>query len=153
MKDGTLDYLTKKHRTLINSYKTPDGRYSKHCGMIALEVGQRLLEEGKIPKIRMIRLTIDSPRHIRRTGLIPRVFKDRWYEGGGSHQVCCESELAYDPLLIKPVKVTDYSILMFGENLPLELMWDTEDIRKLTQNLPNQERPIANFKNRCEVKK
>jgi len=108
--NSTLDYLAEKHSTLINGYRTLDGKNSESCGLIALEISQRLLEEGKYPHLKSV-----SDKEY----LVPLMFKGnvKW----GLHVFCCEHDIVYDPILDKPTHINNYLKLVFGKRLSVRV--------------------------------
>ena len=128
--ESTLDYLVRKHETLVNDYRTPDGKYREHCGLIAIEVAQRLLAEGKTPRIEKVAEEVHERGFIHSLDLVPLIFRDKWTEGWGAHQVCCTDSMAYDPLLGKAVPIKDYCSLMFGKDISMRTLIASEEIKQ-----------------------
>ena len=125
--ESSIEYLLRKHKTLVNGYRTPNGKRMEICQALAVEVGERLLAEGKAPEIRRLNADYAKNTPASSHGLIPVMFKNKWREGWISHQVCCEGGLVYDPLLGKPVEIKDYSMLMFGRDISLDELIRTDE--------------------------
>lgn len=125
-----LDYLTTKHTALIAELGENDGS-SALCGVVAAEVAQRLLDEGKSPRIEDVsEWTYENGKLTHVKTLIPTIFKNKWTEKGGwgCHVVCCADNIAYDPLLGEPVPVNEYCKLLFGEDIPMEVTVPPEEM-------------------------
>jgi len=114
---ATSRYMERMHRQLVGDYLNEDGTERAACGIIAVEVGNLLKREGKYPGIRSM-TSFDLPSNVRGS-LMPLIFKGKWDTGWGSHHVCWESGLIYDPLIGEPVHEGDYSQKMFGFYVPL----------------------------------
>ncbi|MBL7100765.1 MAG: hypothetical protein ISS23_02300 [Nanoarchaeota archaeon] len=126
--ESALEYMARKHVTLINDYRTPCGNYSESCGIIAIELAERLLSEGKEPYIMKVAEDVFS------SGFITcKVLKPLTYEGRirwGAHQVCCWDGKVYDPILDKPVSLKDYFKLVFGEEVEISVLIPSNEINE-----------------------
>jgi hypothetical protein len=110
--DSVLEYMANKHATLANDYKTSDGK-TDYCVSIAEQLFLMLITQGKVPSIVKVHNKTDGKN------ITPKVFNGRiqW----GEHHICCESSLAYDPMVSsKPVKLEDYLKTAFEEDVELE---------------------------------
>lgn len=127
--ETTLEYLVRKHSTLKNDYKMPDGNFVESCSIIALEVARRLLEEGKSPYIISFR---DDTSSIK-----PRIYSERvtW----GAHIVCCENDLAYDPMLGQPYPLKKYTYIAFGRKVHSHVMLTKEKTKQKLSELASEE--------------
>lgn len=123
----TIGYLVQKHQALQNDYRTSDGRHSESCTLIALEVAELLLAEGKNPEIRTMAEDISTERYVHPKTLRPLLYEGRveWY----AHQVCCAEDIAYDPLVGRPVPVQEYSRTVFGEDVTMKTSMTPEKVR------------------------
>ncbi|MCH8004405.1 MAG: hypothetical protein IH934_07300 [Nanoarchaeota archaeon] len=114
--ESTLEFLTSKHATLINDYKTPDGRFNEGCGTIAKRVARRLLIEGKTPYIIEIQGRIkDIGGNRERLTPIPYSGRISW----GCHLVCCADGVAYNPMLGEPLPIEQYCQRAFEEDVDI----------------------------------
>jgi hypothetical protein len=123
------DYISKKHQTIVNDYKTPDGRYSEHCGLVALEVANLLIKDGYEPYIMKIGAIVKENGFVCSKKLTPKIYEGRvsW----GAHQVCSCGGLAFDPILDKPVSMKNYTKEVFGENIKTEILFSTKEIKEI----------------------
>jgi hypothetical protein len=126
--ESALEYIANKQRTLINNYRTPDNQYAESCCLIALDIAERLLEEGKTPHIILIRgKVIDSIGN--RQSIIPKPYDGRvtW----GAHQVCCVNGIAYDPMISKePISIKNYANMAFFGDVDIEIVIGRDKIRE-----------------------
>lgn len=124
--DQIAEYMAKKHRTLADDYRTPDGRYRESCAAIAIDIAERFLAEGKNPNITIIRgRFVDA---FNREAISPRPYQGRitW----GVHQVCGLDNLVYDPMISpEPVAVKDYCQLAFLGRVEIEVVVPPEKVR------------------------
>ena len=121
-----LDYLRKKHQTIVNCYKDEDGKFSESCGLIAIDIAELLQQEMLEPNIMII------PGQIQNHGidLVPIIFKGK-IEPWGAHQVCCCNGLAFDPILGFPIAIKDYTRAVFGEEISMRIVITSEEIREI----------------------
>ena len=68
-----LDYLCNKHSTIANDYRAPDGRYSEHCGLIAIDIAKLLLAAGRQPYIAKVSEDVREGSVIRSKTLTPTI--------------------------------------------------------------------------------
>ncbi|MBL7100778.1 MAG: hypothetical protein ISS23_02365 [Nanoarchaeota archaeon] len=126
--ESALEYMARKYATLANDYRTPCDNYSESCGIIAIELAERLLSEGKKPYIMKVAEDEFLP------GIITcKVLKPLAYEGRvrwGAHQVCICDGKAYDPILDKPAPTKDYSKLVFGEDIEMATLIPPDKIEE-----------------------
>jgi hypothetical protein len=116
---ATLEYMANLHPTLINDYRTPDNKYCESCYCIAINIAKRLLDEGKSPYILEIYGKLKDS--INRESIIPKPFNGRVIWEG--HQICCENNLAYDPMISsKPVSLDYYFNLAFEGEVEKEIV-------------------------------
>jgi len=123
-----LDYLRNKHATIMNDYRTPDGHYSEHCGLIAIDIAKLLLASGRQPYIAKVSEDVREGGIIRSKTLSPTIYEGRvtW----GAHQVCCCDGQAFDPMIDGPVAVEDYTRTVFGEDVEMEVLIPHEQIEE-----------------------
>lgn len=123
-----LDYLREKHNTIINDYRTPDGRYVEHCGLIAIDIAQLFLSAGKKPYIAEVSEDVHEGGFIHSKELAPIIYEGRvtW----GAHQVCCCDGQAFDPILDGPVPVEEYAKIIFGEDIKMSVLIPYEQIEE-----------------------
>lgn len=110
-----LSYLAAKNKALKNNYKDVHGEYSESCTLIASDVADLLLKEGKHPYIMRIRGKHTAESDAR---LIPSPFEGRieW----GAHIVCVCECLVYDPIVLEPMPVEEYMNQVFNGEGELE---------------------------------
>lgn len=117
--NSTLEYMSNLNLTLVEDYRTPDKKNFESCAIIAEDIAERLLSEGKFPYIIKIQgKLIDS---INRELIIPKPFEGRvsWI----AHLVCCENNLVYDPMVSsEPVKMDDYFKMAFEDEVEMNVL-------------------------------
>ena len=129
--ESALEYIARKHKTLVNDYRTPDKNYVESCTFIANEIAKLLLQEGKKPQIMFIRgKLIDT---INTETLVPVQFNGKVEWGG--HQVCFADGLAYDPLLDKPAPIEKYYKKAFNQELTVEVSVPFDELKKNQRKL------------------
>lgn len=114
-----MDYLSKKHQTLKNDYRTEDGKYSEHCGLISIEIAELLLQEGERPSLNFVRGNeVKESGLIHNRPLLPKIYEGRvsW----GVHIVCAVGNTILDPMVGKPMNAEDYRREVFTEQVNLE---------------------------------
>jgi hypothetical protein len=128
--ETALKYMAKKHATLANNYRTPDGKHSESCGCIAVDIAKILLTENRLPYIaRVWGRLVDN---VNRTSIIPRPFGGRisW----GVHQVCCEGGSVYDPMIgIVPVAIDNYCKKAFRGEVEMGVLVNQAEIREFVR--------------------
>ena len=78
--------------------------------MVASDIAERLLAEGRMPHITRFR---GKPYGDNHKSLVPQVYKGRI--SFGIHLVACVDGQAYDPMIgVKPVPVEEYGKISFG---------------------------------------
>ena len=110
---SATDYVQKKNAEVrVGGYW--------NCLIVAQEVASLLLAEGFTPWIARLRKTEVSSGRVFHAPLIPRVpgLSLAWT----THYVCCCEGIAYDPLAGRPLALDSYTLEVFGEELPLEVM-------------------------------
>ncbi len=102
-----LDYLRKKHSTIVNDYRASDGRYSEHCGLIAIDIAKLFLDAGRRPYIAKVAEDVNEGGCIQSKSLEPTMYEGRisW----GAHQVCVCDGQVFDPMLGEPVAIESYT--------------------------------------------
>jgi hypothetical protein len=128
--NSALEYMANLHPTLANDYKTPDGKHSESCGLIAADIAERLLTEDKVSYIARVQgKLVDS---INRASIVPKPFQGRisW----GAHQVCCENGLAYDPMIApKPVAIDIYCEMAFEGEVEMDVLIAQDRVREFVE--------------------
>ncbi len=114
---SVMDYLREKYLTLRNNYKTPDGRYSESCGLIACDIAKLFLDEGEKTSLFNVKgeTLIDG---VNRKAIAPRIYEGNVEWGG--HKVCVRENIVYDPMVGKPMKIEEYASEIFYEPVILE---------------------------------
>lgn len=123
-----LDYIRDKHSTIKNDYKTPDGRYSEHCGLIAIDIAKLLIAAGRQPYIAKISEDVREGELIHSKTLKPTIYEGRvtW----GAHQVCCCDGQVFDPILDMPIAIAEYAKEVFGEDIKMSVLIPHEQIEE-----------------------
>ncbi len=128
-----IEYLENKHKTIINDYCTPDGKYAESCSLIAIDIANLLLNEGKEhPQIFIIRgwPIFENGLKGRKT-LEPILFNGR--VKFGAHQFCICDGIVYGPLLKEPIGIKKYPNEVFGKgNFIIEKVFSTKRIKELS---------------------
>jgi len=123
----SLEYMNNLYPALSKDYKTEDGKYNESCYCIAINIAKRLLDEGKSPYI--IKIYGKLKDGVNREAIIPKPFNGRviW----GAHQICCENNLAYDPMISpEPVSLDDYFKIAFEGNVEKKISMPQERMSK-----------------------
>lgn len=123
-----IDYLQQKHQSIVNDYHTVDGKYSEQCGLIALEIADSLIKDGREPCIMEVSEYVIKNGSIHSKKLSPKIYGGRvsWR----AHQVCFCDGLAFDPILDEPISTQDYTKEIFGENIKTEILLPTDKIKE-----------------------
>jgi len=117
--DSVSKYLSEKHATLANDYRTPDGKYSESCTLIAADVAKLLLAGGKKPHIVSVRGTpVSNSSFIATEPLFPVQYSGRVRWGG--HVVCVYDGLVYDPMVGRTVPLDQYGKEAFGADVTMK---------------------------------
>lgn len=125
-------YLAKKNKTLMNDYRTPDGKYAEHCGLIAVDIAKMLLQEGKRPSLVSIRgKRVANPDIVANEPLIPVQYGGRVQWGG--HIVCVCEGVVYDPMIGEPLPLATYAQEAFGADVDMETDVDEDRIADLVK--------------------
>lgn len=122
-----LDYLTKANKTILNDYKTSD----EHCWLIAIDIAKLFIASGKEPYIMKIFEEFYENGFIHSKNLKPLVYKDQvtwWY-----HEVCCYRNDVFDPIIGNPVKINEYTQIIFGESINMEILIPKNQIREFVE--------------------
>lgn len=124
--EKSLEYLTKNHERLSKDYRMPDGIHSDACIIIACDIADELIKEGKNPHIlRFVGKPIDAIYN--RKSISPKLSSAKlsW----GCHLVCCLDNLAYDPMVdSKPIPLEEYPKRAFYEEVDIEVAVPKEEI-------------------------
>ncbi|MBU3905076.1 MAG: hypothetical protein KJ906_02935 [Nanoarchaeota archaeon] len=126
-------YLIELHRQLIremrfNRYsRLPDRKFINHCDVVAADISKRLLEDDKISQVLEFSKYTDEKLKL----ITPQLYggKVQWK----LHLVCDCNNLIYDPMLEKPIKIADYSKMVFGEYVPRVVHVSKNDIVKFIE--------------------
>jgi hypothetical protein len=104
-------FLATKARTLSHDYRNEHGQL-EHCGLLAMDVARLILQEGGHPSMYSIRgSVIDSVGN--RKSLTPKQYNGSIIWGG--HTVCENQGLIYDPMVGRPVPLSQYLEETFTE--------------------------------------
>jgi len=111
-------HLKKLHSELIrgmrfNKYSNlPDRKFLIRCDAIAAEISEKLLEDSKEPCVLEFSRYDDENRNL----ITPSLYggKIQWK----LHLVSSSDSRVYDPMLDRPVSVSNYSKMVFGEHVP-----------------------------------
>ncbi|HEX8492994.1 MAG TPA: hypothetical protein VF658_09150 [Pyrinomonadaceae bacterium] len=97
-----------------------------NCLVAARKLSALLLAEGRNPWIGRLRKREDRGDHIFHGPLIPRPLgiAAAWT----THYVCCCEEMAYDPLAGKTIRLEEYSLRVFGEQISMEVFVSTHEL-------------------------
>lgn len=133
-------YMENKHETLKNNYRTPDGQYIEHSTLIACDIADILLKEGKKPYIMSVGQQIKEGSFITNKKLIPKAFGSEVIFF--AYHVCCCDEMAFDPILEKPVEIDKYSETVFGEEIHMEVLIPQAKIKEFVSRGNNKAKTI-----------
>jgi hypothetical protein len=112
-----VDYLHEISATL-------DDCYPADCVTHACRLGELLLAEGKKPWIARLRDVQQVASGVFHGRLTPIRLAGRKGPTWTTHYVACDGDLVYDPLVVNPVAIADYSIAAFGRDIPIERLLD-----------------------------
>lgn len=129
------EYLRKKHSTLINNYRTPDGKYSESCLLIAIDIAKLLIEAGRNPYIMIVQQNVRERGYITLKELVPRLYRGRvtWF----THLVCCCDGYVYDPILRIPlgIEINDYCKIVFGKDIDMKIKIPCHEMKDFIPNI------------------
>ena len=129
--DPLSSFLASKHEELLNDYRTPDGEYVQFCTQIAAKVAGILKAQGKSPYL--LQITGEpEPDGLGTRYLVPKQYDGRvkW----GSHFICCESGIVYDPMVGEPMPLDTYTSTVFSENVVAKPYVSSEDIAQTIED-------------------
>ena len=117
--------MADKNNTILNDYRTPDEQHSEHCGLIAADLAKLFIASGKEPYIMKVS---EDLHEIHFKSLEPLVYEGRvsW----GAHQVCCYEDKAFDPIVGKPINISQYTQTVFGESINMEILIPKNQIKE-----------------------
>jgi hypothetical protein len=113
-----VNYLTEVNKTLVNDYRTSDGKHAEACSLIAIDIARILLAEGKKPKLVLIS---------GKTGLLKPIQYGGRVSWGG-HTVCVCEGLAYDPMIGRPLPINEYIRQAFGSDVEVKTTISEEEM-------------------------
>lgn len=104
------EFMIQKRVELLNN------DYRAACGLIAWEIAEMFIAAGESPTTIFFSKDINDGIVITSEPLFPLIFQGRvkW----GSHEVAVNRGLVYDPILGYPVRINEYSQLVFGKEIP-----------------------------------
>jgi hypothetical protein len=130
-KNPVLEYLREKHRTLKDDYRTADGK-NEICGLVASDVAEILLKEGKNPSIIMVEGKLLQDSFVNTEPLRPVQYKGRVSWGG--HVVCICEGLVYDPMMGRPLPIESYGYEAFGTDVRMKTLISEDKIEDFIKN-------------------
>jgi hypothetical protein len=101
-----------------------DDGYPAECVTHACHVADLLLAEGKKPWIARLRDVQQVASGVFHGPLTPVRLAGREGPTWTTHYVACDGDIVYDPLVVNPVAIADYSVAAFGRDIPLERFLD-----------------------------
>jgi len=129
-----LDYIQNKRKTILNEYRTPDGKHSESCLIIAFDLARLFIESGRQPYIAMVTEDTHDNGILSSKDLKPKIFnKTAW----SAHQVCCCDGQVFDPLLEQPVAIGDYTQTVFGEKIEMNVLMPFEKVAEILKREQN----------------
>lgn len=127
-----MDYLRKKHQTLKKDYRTEDGKYSEHCGLIAIDIAELLLQGGERPSLKSVRGDeVRESGFVHNRSLVPKIYEGRVSWGG--HTICAVGDTIFDPMVGEPMNAEDYRREVFTEPVNLEDQVPEEFMKEFIQ--------------------
>jgi hypothetical protein len=124
--ETALEYMERIRPRLINGYRAENSPYCDSCSLVACVIGKRLFNEGKSPEMWQV--------YDVRSGLtlemIPRVVDPSFQLAWATHFVCCESGLAYEPLLERPTPIDKYVSELFGRKFNFFRFKDSREFKE-----------------------
>jgi len=119
-----LEFLSRKGGELI------ENNYGADCLDIAGEVAAALLEEGAVPQIEKV-MEFSEKRDEELKPFKPSMLANTIWR---RHFVCCVENMAYEPLLGKPVPKPEYCRQMFGEDIETNVVVPKNGIKDYVKN-------------------
>jgi len=124
---AVLEYIARIYKSLANDYLTPDGRFAESCSLVAVDVAELLINEGKIPELIAVRgKQINSRAIIANETLKPLRYEGR--VGWGGHTICVWNEIAFDPMIGTPVPLSEYAQTAFGTEVEYRQIVGADEI-------------------------
>lgn len=125
----STDFFNLKHESLKQDYLDPDGIHSDICLLIACDIADLLIKEGKNPAIYEVKGELLKGSKINRQSLVPKQYGGRrkW----GAHKVCVENNIVFDPILPKPIPISIYPEQAFEGNVHMTEEIPPEEIPEL----------------------
>ncbi len=123
-------YMKELHTQLVASYETFDG-LAANCGKIAADIAIILTRAGEKPYL----LSITAPTQIlngieKFGGVVAKVYKEKG-TSWGSHIVCVNNEIVYDPILSTPLPLEEYISTVFVGPVKTEIDMTHEKFRDI----------------------
>ncbi|MEA2326461.1 MAG: hypothetical protein QOE68_1420 [Thermoanaerobaculia bacterium] len=108
-----------------------DHGYPADCVTHACRVAELLLAEGKQPWIARLRDVRQVASGVFHGPLTPIRLAGRKGPTWTTHYVACDGDLVYDPLAGDALPATEYSIAVFGRDVPIERFLTEETTAEL----------------------
>lgn len=106
-------------------------QHQQDCVAHAVQLAKLLSTDGAEPWIGRIRDLVITVEHTISHPLIPIRFAGIGRPQWSTHYVCCESQLAYDPLVGEPIAIDELALRVFGRTLPIEEVVPASKVKAL----------------------
>ena len=106
------EYLSYLHTQLVGSMgenNIPTNFFLSGCAVVAGDLAEQLLIEGKRPSILIFGYEDDRE-------IWPPLYNNK--VAGTKHIVCSYKNMVYDPMIGKPIHIKEYEQIAFGEKIP-----------------------------------
>lgn len=105
-------YMERLHKHLTHDYKTVDG-LAANCGEIAADIAILLTNAGEKPYLLSINASTEMVNGVKKYGeVMAKVYKEKG-RSWGSHIVCVNEGVVYDPILETPLPLEEYLSTVF----------------------------------------
>lgn len=106
-------------------------RYIGDCVVHACAIAEALVADGRAAWIARLREVIATNGQEFHAPLIPRRMFGENALTWNVHYVACADGEAYDPIAGAPIAIDDYSVAIFGRDIPLQTHIDQSETQRL----------------------
>jgi hypothetical protein len=122
------EFLLLKHEELKNDYRTKDGRDRQGCVELAFDMARLLIAEGRSPYIvRFFGEDFVEHGFLQVRALAPQIYGGRIEFS--THTVTVSDDMVFDPMIGRPVPLSRYSQIAFGNDVRYKVAFEHAAIR------------------------